>query len=406
MSRADVYLETIRRRPLVYDGAMGTEIQGAALTAGDFGGKEGANDYLTLTRPDVIRDIHRSYLEGGCDAVETNSFQASSLKLEEWGLEESTFELNHDAARLAREVCDEYEIDGQPRFVGGSMGPTGMLPSGDDPTLSQIGFAELADVFCQQAQGLLAGGVDVLLIETMQDVLETRAAIHGARMAFELAGRRVPIQAQVALDTTGRMLLGTDIAAVAAILGAMRADVIGLNCSVGPEHLREPVRWLCENVAQPISVIPNAGIPRNVDGVAVYPMGPEELARHLSGFVHDLGANVVGGCCGSTPEHIRLLVQAVRSTPRKPRRPDSFEAAVASGMRAVTLDQRPKPLIVGERVNSQGSRRIKELLLSDDYDGILQVARGQVDGGAHVLDVCVALTERPDEADQMQSVVK
>src|SRR4051794_6095381 len=384
---------------------MGTQIQAAELTAGDFGGKEGANDYLTLTRPDFIGDIHRSYFEAGADVVETNSFQASGLKLEEWGLEEVTFELNTEAARIARRAADDYESESRPRFVAGSMGPTGMLPSGNDPTLSNIGFAELAEIFCQQAHGLIAGGVDVLIIETMQDVLETRAAIHGSRLAFGLAGRSVPIQAQVALDTSGRMLLGTDIAAVATILRSMRADVIGLNCSVGPEPLREPVRWLCENIAEPVAVIPNAGIPKNVDGVAVYPMGPQELADRLSAFVRDFGPEIVGGCCGSTPEHIRLLAEAVAETPRRGRRPQP-EPLVASGMRAVSLDQRPKPLIVGERVNTQGSRRVKELLLADDYEGTLQVAREQVDGGAHVLDVCVALTERPDEADQMREVIK
>src|SRR4051794_4119788 len=336
---------------------MGTQIQDAELTAGDFGGKEGANDYLTLTRGDFIRDIHRAYLEAGADVVETNSFQASSIKLEEWGLEEVTFELNSEAARLARQACDEYSTPVTPRFVAGSMGPTGMLPSGNDPSLSLIGFDELAEIFCQQAHGLIAGGADLLIIETMQDILELRAAIHGSRLAFAQAGRAVPIQAQVALDVTGRMLLGTDIAAVATILRAMRADIIGLNCSVGPEHLREPVRWLCENVPEPISVIPNAGIPKNVDGRAVYPMGPEELAERLAAFVRDHGCEIVGGCCGSTPEHIVRLVELVGATPRKRRRPEA-EPAIASGMRAVTLDQRPKPLIVGERVNTQGSRKV------------------------------------------------
>jgi 5-methyltetrahydrofolate--homocysteine methyltransferase len=405
VNRSDLYLELTRQRTVVFDGAMGTMIQDAGLSAGDFGGKEGANDYLTLTRPDLIGDIHRGYLEAGADVLETNSFQASSLKLEEWGLDEATFEINSEAARLAREAADEYEAPGRPRFVAGSMGPTGMLPSGNDPTLSAIGFAELSDIFCRQAQGLITGGADLLIIETMQDILELRAAIHGSRLAFELAGRRVPIQAQVALDVTGRMLLGTDIAAVGTILRAMRADVIGLNCSVGPEHLREPVRWLCENVDRPVSVIPNAGMPVNVDGQARYPMGPEEMASRLSAFVADFGANVVGGCCGTTPEHIEALTEAVGEAGRKVRRPRP-EPLVASAMRAVSLDQRPRPLIVGERVNTQGSRRVKELVLADDYDGVLQVAREQVDGGAHVLDVCVALTERPDEAEQLRQVTK
>jgi len=285
------------------------------------------------------------------------------------------------------------------------MGPTGFLPASSDPTLGRVGFAALVETFAEQARGLLAGGVDLIIIETGQDILEVKAAIFGAREAFAGTGRHVPIQAQVSLDVSGRMLLGTDIAATLAILEALRVDVIGLNCSTGPEYMREPIRYLTEHTRLPVSCIPNAGLPINVGGVACYPMQPGPMADQLEEFVRDLGVNVIGGCCGTTPEHIALLVGRVGGTAPRPRQPDE-SPRLASSIRAIDLHQEPRPLLIGERVNSQGSRKIKELLLADDYDGIVRVARGQVEGGAHTLDVCVALTERNDEAEQMAAAVK
>src|SRR5581483_267963 len=253
-------------------------------------------------------------------------------------------------------------------------------------------------------KGLVEGGVDVLLVETSQDILEVRAAVVGINRYFKDSGNRVAVQVQVTLDTTGRMLLGTDIAAALTILEALPIDVIGLNCSTGPEHMREPVRYLTEHSTKPISVLPNAGLPINVDGEAVYPMEPDPFARMMAEFV-DWGVSVVGGCC-TTPEHLSKLVQHVGlDRPQKERHPET-EPQIASAMRATPMAQNPGPTMIGERVNSQGSRKIKRLLLNDDYDGILQVAREQVDSGAHVLDVCVALTERADEAEQMRKVVK
>ncbi|WP_376794958.1 methionine synthase [Thermogemmatispora sp.] len=413
------FLEALAQRVLIFDGAMGSTIQTYQLSAADYGGPatEGCNEYLVLTRPEVIEEIHVGFLEAGCDVLETNSFTASRIKLAEYGLGERTREINLAAARLARRLADRYSTPEWPRFVAGSIGPTGMLPSSDDPVLSNVTYQQLVEVFQEQAAALLEGGVDVLLIETSQDLLEVRAAVTGLRRAMEQTGRQVPIQAQVSLDTSGRMLLGTDIAAVMATLVGLRVQVIGLNCSTGPEHMREPVRYLAEHCPLPISTIPNAGIPLNVGGKAVYPLAPEAMAAALREFITDFGVNIVGGCCGSSHAHLRAIVQACRTAPRRPRPPAddllrqrSFSAVslplVASGMRATSLRQDPPPLLIGERVNSQGSRKAKEALLRDDYDALLAIAREQVEGGAHALDVCVALTERSDEAVQMAQTVK
>lgn len=405
--RSSPYLEVLKERVLVYDGAMGTNIQARRLSPEDFGGPalDGCNDHLVLSRPDVIEEIHASFLEVGCDVIETNTFRANRLTLGEYGLQDRVVELNRAAAALARRVADAFSSPQRPRFVAGSIGPSGYLPSTSDPTLGTITYDELADVFAEQAHGLVEGGVDVLLIETSQDMLEVKAQVAGIRRALRELGVWRPIQAQVTLDTSGRMLLGTDIASAMTTLEALRVDVLGLNCSTGPEPMRQPVRFLCEHARLPISVIPNAGIPHNEGGVAVYPLTPEELAAAHEEFVTRFGVNIVGGCCGTTPEHLRQVVERVwgrpplrRRVPRVPR--------VSSAMKAVSLVQDPPPALVGERVNTQGSRRVKRLLLADDYDGVLQVAREQVDGGAHLLDVCVALTERQDEAAQMRRLVK
>jgi len=416
------YLRELARRVLIYDGAMGTSIQRHQPTAADYGGKalEGCNDHLVLTRPDIVSGIHESFLAVGCDVVETCTFQSTPHRLREWGIEQKTRELNVAAAQLARAACDKFATPDRPRFVAGSIGPTGMLPSGNDPVLSNITFGELAETYYLQAKYLVEGGVDVLLVETAQDILEVKAALAGFERLFGELGYRVPVQAQVTLDTSGRMLLGTDIASAMTTLEALPVDVIGLNCSTGPEHMREPVRFLTANSTRPISVIPNAGLPINTGiGDAVYPLQPEPMAKMLGEFVEELGVRIVGGCCGTTPDHLKAVVAAVtarlegvgRRAPRfapishlPPRR--SREPRVSSAMRSITLRQDPAPLLVGERVNTQGSRKVKRLLLADDYEGVLEVAREQADSGAHVLDVCVALTERGDEAEQMARVVK
>ncbi len=413
------FLDALAHRVLIYDGAMGTNIQRYQLTAEDYGGQatEGCNEYLVLTRPSVIEEIHTGFLEAGCDVLEADSFTASRLKLNEYGIGHLTHEVNLEAARLARRLADRYSTPAHPRFVAGSVGPTGMLPSSDDPSLSNITYQQLVEVFREQAAALLEGGVDVLLIETSQDMLEVRAAITGMRRAMQQMERMVPIQAQVSLDTSGRMLLGTDIGAVMTTLIGLRVDVIGLNCSTGPDYMREPVRFLADNCPLPISTIPNAGIPLNVNGQAVYPTEPEEMAAALRDFITEFGVNIVGGCCGNSHEHLRAIVNACRNAPRRSRpiadrNVSSKDFAritvpfVSSGIRAVGMQQDPAPLLVGERVNAQGSRKAKQALLADDYDTLLGLARQQVEGGAHVLDVQVALTERTDEPEQMAKTVK
>ena len=406
------YLDAIADHVVIYDGAMGTSIQSLNLTADDFGGERtnGCNDYLVITRPDVIEEIHASFLTVGSEVIETNTFRANRLTLAEYGLGDRVLEINRAAAQLARRVADRFAAKtGISRYVAGSIGPSGKLPSSDDPDLGNITFDALAEVFYEQAQGLVEGGVDVLLLETSQDILEVRAAVVGINRYFADAGIRIPLQAQITLDTSGRMLFGTDIASALATLEALPIDVIGLNCSTGPEHMAEPVRYLVEHSTRPISVLPNAGLPINVEGEAVYPMQPDPFAHMMSEFV-DWGVNVVGGCCGTTPAHLEKLIAQVKGAPDSARAPLSRQPATepvaSSGMRATALRQSPPPTLIGERLNSQGSRKIKRLLLDEDYDGILQVAQDQVDAGAHILDVCVALTERADEAEQMKKVVK
>ncbi len=402
-----MYLDILKQKILIFDGAMGTSVQLLNLTAADFGGLhlEGCNDYLVISRPDAIESIHASFLSVGCDVLETDTFRSNRLTLREYELQDRVLEINRKAAQLARKVADKFATSAKPRFVAGSIGPSGFLPSTSDATLGAITYDELAEVFQEQARGLIEGGVDVLLIETSQDILEVKAQMTGIRRCFAEMNVRLPIQAQVTLDTSERMLLGTDITAAMTILESLRADVIGLNCSTGPEHMREPVRYLCENSRLPISVIPNAGIPLNEGGKAIYPLTPDELAQAHEDFVTKVGVNIVGGCCGTTPEHLQAVVERVEGkAPLK--RHVTYVPRVASAMTAYDLVQDPAPTLVGERVNSQGSRVVKRFLLADDYEGVLEVGRKQAESGAHLLDVCVALTERQDEAHQMSKLVK
>ncbi|MGA8534576.1 MAG: homocysteine S-methyltransferase family protein, partial [Candidatus Tumulicola sp.] len=415
------YLRLLGERVLIFDGAMGTQLMALELSAEDFGGARyhGCNEALVLARPDIVRDIHAAYLAAGADVVETNSFMGSRIKLDEYGLGERTIEVNGRAAELARQACDAVATPERPRFVAGSMGPTGMLISSSDPSLSNVTYERLRDVYGEQARALVEGGADVVLLETMQDLLELKAAIAGIVREFDRGMRRVPIQAQPTLIQEGRMLLGTDIRAVVATLDALPIDVIGLNCSTGPTQMRDSVRYMCENSRCFVSVIPNAGLPlMGPKGETIYPETPRELAIELAGFVREFGVNAVGGCCGSTPAHVTAIVDAVAalgSDTAATRRARLVSSAgkrdlrpqwVASAIAGVSLIQEPRPLIVGERINTQGSRKIKRLLLEENYDEIVLVAREQVDGGAHVLDVCCALTERPDEDRQMREVTR
>jgi 5-methyltetrahydrofolate--homocysteine methyltransferase len=396
------FLTATRERTIVYDGGMGATLEQFDLSLEkDYRLPGRCHEALVLNRPDVIESVHSSMLEAGAEVLETDSFQASRIKLDEWGLAEHTREINRKAAEIARKAAGEH------RFVAGSIGPTGFLPASDDPTLGAISFRELVDVFAEQAQALVQGGVDLIIIETAQDILEVKAAIFGTRRAFSELGRKLPIQCSVSLlPQGGKMLLGTDISAVLATLDALEVDLIGLNCSTGPEDMRDAIRFLGENSPLPIHCIPNAGLPlQGPDGETIFPEEPGPLAEVLGEFVDRYGVSIVGGCCGTTPEHIRAIAERVKGSspdPRPTRRPVHLSSMIA----ATPLVQDPRPTLVGERVNSQGSRKAKELLLADDYHGLLNIAEDQVAGGAHVLDVCVALTERQDESDQMGEVVK
>ncbi len=401
------YLDALQERVMIFDGAMGTSLQNQKLTAEHFGGQahEGCNDFLVISYPQAVEKVHRSFLEVGVDVIETDSFRSNRLTLGEYGLAERVNEINRAAAALARRLADEYSTPEQPRFVAGSIGPSGKLPSADDPELSNVTFDDLQALFYEQALGLIQGWADLLLIETSQDILEVRAAIAGIEQAFAETGITLPIQAQVTLDTTGRMLLGTDISAALAILEGLDIDVIGLNCSTGPEHMREPIEYLGEHATLPVSCIPNAGLPLNVDGEAVYPLEPEPFAQALAQFVEKNHISVVGGCCGTTPAHLKRLVEVLGGRAH-PARPEKDAPRLASAIRAMPMQQEPPPFLIGERCNAQGSRKFKRILLSEDYDTILELGREQVEGGAHALDISVAVTERPDEGELMRRVVK
>jgi 5-methyltetrahydrofolate--homocysteine methyltransferase len=396
------FLAATRDHVVIFDGGMGATLEMFDLSLEhDYGLPGRCHEVLVLNRPDVIQGVHESMLAAGAEVVQTDTFQASRLKLDEWGLGAHTLEINIKAAEIARRAA------GDRSFVAGSIGPTGFLPASDDPTLGQISFRGLATVFAEQATGLVRGGADLIIIETAQDILEVKAAVFGAREAFRTEGRALPIMCSVSLlPNGGKMLLGTDISAVLATLEALKVDTIGLNCSTGPEDMRDAIRFLGEFSPVPISCIPNAGLPlQGPNGETIFPEQPEPLAATLGEFVERYGVGIVGGCCGTTPAHISAIAERIGT--RKPStRPAPRAPFVSSMIAATPLVQDPRPTLVGERVNAQGSRKAKELLLADDYDGLLAIAEDQVTGGAHVLDVCVALTERQDEDEQMRQVVK
>ncbi len=401
------YLDVLKKKIIVFDGAMGTNLQKQNLTAEHFGGERtnGCNDYLVMTYPQAVEHVHRAFLEAGVDVIETCTFRSNRLTLAEYGLAGQVTHINQSAARLARQLADEFSTPEKPRFVAGSIGPSGKLPSMNDPELSNVSFDELKEIFCEQAEGLITGAVDLLLIETSQDILEVKAVIQGIQLAFDKTGKLLPIQAQVTLDTTGRMLLGTDISAVLTILEKLPIDVIGMNCSTGPDFMREPIRYLGENSPLPVSCIPNAGLPLNIDGQAVYPLEPQPFAETLYEFAAKHGVNVVGGCCGTTPQHLKLLVEKVAPLVPAPR-PAPQAARLASAIQAQPMHQEPPPFFIAERLNTQGSRAFKKMVLENDFESILTLAQQQVESGAHGLDLCVALTERADEKQTMHKLIK
>ncbi|QIZ33733.1 methionine synthase [Saccharopolyspora sp. ASAGF58] len=389
-------LEALERRVLVADGAMGTMLQEVPLGLDDFAGLEGCNEILNATRPDVVRDVHRGYLAAGADAVETNTFGANLANLGEYGIADRIRELAERGAQLARECADEFATAGQPRFVLGAMGPGTKLP-----TLGHVGFEALRDAYEEQTLGMLDGGIDAVLVETSQDLLQTKASVLAAKRGMARAGRRVPIIAQVTVETTGTMLLGTEITAALTALEPLGIDLIGMNCATGPAEMSEHLRQLAKHSRVPLSVMPNAGLPELGPSGAVYPLTPEELAEALAEFVANFGARLVGGCCGTTGEHIRQVVEAVRELDPPPREPRP-EPGVSSLYQAVPFDQDASVLVIGERTNANGSKAFREAMLAGDYDDCVEIAKAQTRDGAHLIDLCVDYVGRDGTADMAE----
>jgi 5-methyltetrahydrofolate--homocysteine methyltransferase len=390
----DSYLDAVGQRVVIFDGATGTNLQLRQLGPDDFGGAvyEGCNELLCDTRPDVVADLHRSFLEVGVDVVETDSFGALPWVLAEYGIAERTHELALKSARIAREVADGY--DG--RWVAGSLGPGTKIAS-----LGQIAFADQRDGYQEAALGLLDGGVDLLIIETVQDLLQAKAAIIGCRRAMAGAGRTVPIQVQVTIELTGRMLMGTEIGAALTTLDALRPDVIGLNCATGPQEMSEHLRYLSQHCRTPISCLPNAGLPSVVEGHMHYDLTPGQLAEHQARFVTEYGVSVVGGCCGTSPAHLDAVVRRCRDL--APTRPEPvWEPGCASIYTEVAYDQTPSFLVVGERTNANGSKKFREAMLASDWDTCVAMAKEQVKEGAHVIDVCVDYTGEDGVSDMRE----
>ncbi|RCK80020.1 MAG: 5-methyltetrahydrofolate--homocysteine methyltransferase [Candidatus Ozemobacter sibiricus] len=389
------FLNHLRERVLVFDGAMGSNLQTLGLTSDDFGGRDGCSEALVLFAPSAIRRIHREFLAVGCRAVETNTFGATRLVLQDHQLADRVAEINRVAVRLAREAMEEAPArDGSPRFVAGSIGPTSKIPS-----LGQISFADMAAAYEEQVQALWDGGVDLLLIETCQDLLQTKAALAGARRVFRREGARLPVMVSVTLEAAGTMLVGSDIGVVQAVLEPFPwVDVIGINCATGPLEMVRHVEFLARTTRKPISIMPNAGLPENVGGKAVYRLRPEELASYHRTFVTKDGAAIVGGCCGTTPAHLAAVVEAVGHLTPRPREVVP-PPTVASLYGAVSLRQDPPPCLVGERTNANGSRQFRDLLLKNDLDGMIALGREQARGGAHLLDLSTAYVGRDEKAD-------
>ena len=390
------FLTELDRRVLVADGGMGTALQGFDLTLDDFAQLEGCNEVLNDTRPDVVTAVYRSFLEAGSDAIETNTFGTNYGNFGEYGILDRIRELAEKGTVLARQCADEYSTPDRPRFVLGSMGPGTKLP-----TLGHAPYAVLRDAYVENALGMLDGGVDAVLVETSQDLLQAKAAIVGAKRAMARAGRRVPIIAQVTVEQTGTMLVGSEIGAALTALEPLGIDLIGMNCATGPAEMSEHLRVLSEHARVPISVMPNAGLPELGPDGAVYPLRPDELAEALATFVTEFGVRLVGGCCGTTPEHVRAVVEAVSSSRPKERRPE-HTPAVSSVYQSVPFKQDASILNVGERTNANGSKAFRQAMLEGRYDDCVEIAKAQTREGAHVLDLCVDYVGRDGTTDMAE----
>ncbi len=394
------FLQTVTERVVIYDGAMGTNIQKRNPTLDDYWGKENCSEVLVLSRPDIVRDIHADFFGVGCDIVETDTFGGSRIVLAEFDLADRVREINLKAAQLAREVAQQFSTKDKPRFVAGSMGPTTKLPS-----LGHIGFEAMAAAYEEQAAALIDGGVDVLLIETCQDLLQAKIATIGVLDAMRKAGKRLPVTVQVTLQETGTMLLGTEIGAALTALEPFDVYAIGLNCATGPKEMNDAVRYLAINSTKEVSVLPNAGLPQNEGGHAVYKLTPRELADYHKHFVQDYGVRIVGGCCGTTPEHLKAVVDAVSGV-EPAKRETKRAGAASSAYTSVPLDLEPKPLIVAEELNTTTRvEHFRKLVQGKKYDDILALAKKLVNDGSHMLDLCCAIVGE-DEKGYMSSILE
>ncbi|WP_370414142.1 methionine synthase [Streptomyces fradiae] len=389
--------EEFARRVVVADGAMGTMLQAADPSMDDFQQLEGCNEILNVTRPDIVRSVHDAYFSVGVDCVETNTFGANLAALAEYGIEQRVYELSEAGARIAREAADRHTAaDGRPRWVLGSMGPGTKLP-----TLGHVTYEPLRDAYRQNAEGLLAGGADALLVETSQDLLQTKAAVIGARRALDAAGLDLPLIVQVTVETTGTMLLGSEIGAALTALEPLGIDMIGLNCATGPAEMAEHLRHLSRHARIPVSVMPNAGLPVLTSDGAHYPLSPVELADAQEAFVRDYGPALVGCCCGTTPEHLRAIVERVRGAAVADRTP-VVEPGASSLYSHVPFRQDTSYLAIGERTNANGSKKFREAMLEGRWDDCVEMARDQIREGAHMLDLCVDYVGRDGAADMAE----
>ncbi len=396
------FLQLLKEKVVVFDGATGTNIQNYKLTADDFGGKqfEGCNEYLCKSKPDIIKSLHYSFLEAGADVIETNSFGSSFITLAEYDIPELDYELSFLAAKIAKECSNEFSTADKPRFVAGSVGPTSKLPS-----LGHISFYNMELAFYRQINGLVDGGIDIICIETCQDLLQIKAALSAIQKIFKEKKIKLPIIVSVTIESSGTMLLGTDIStAYTAIEPYDIVDIFGLNCATGPKEMEESLRYICSSSKKYVFCMPNAGIPESINGKMCYKLSEEELKQWMTYFVSELGVNVIGGCCGTTTSHIKSLVDVAGKLAPKYRE-INYSSSVSSLFSVVPLKIDIPPVIVGERCNANGSKQFRILLENEDYDAIVELAKKQIQEGAHILDLSVIYTGR-DEIRDMYEIVK
>ncbi|GAA4220412.1 5-methyltetrahydrofolate--homocysteine methyltransferase [Streptosporangium album] len=396
MTSRPSFRDVLAERVMVADGAMGTMLQAHDVTLDDFEGHEGCNEVLNATRPDIVRAVHDAYFEVGVDCVETNTFGANLAALGEYDISARTYELSEAGARVAREAADHWSTPDHPRYVLGSIGPGTKLP-----TLGHRPYAVLRDAYYDNAAGLVAGGADALIIETCQDLLQVKAAVIGARRAIADSGRDVPVIAQVTVETNGAMLLGSEIGAALTAIEPLGVDVIGLNCATGPTEMSEHLRYLARHARVRLSCMPNAGLPQLTSDGAHYPLTPDELADAHENFTRSFGLSLVGGCCGTTPEHLRKVVERVRGNELHPRRPRP-EAGAASLYQHVPFRQDTSYLAIGERTNANGSKAFREAMLAENWEECVEIARAQSRDGAHMLDLCVDYVGRDGVKDMKE----